>query len=81
VLGGAQDGPSALYALATDVLAGAGAPMSLRELGLREEDLDRVAEIAAASPYPNPRPVRADALRVLLASAYAGEPPVPDSTR
>jgi alcohol dehydrogenase class IV len=80
-LGGADDAPAALHALATDVLTAAGAPTSLRALGLREADLDCAAEIAAASPYPNPRPMRADALRTLLARAYAGEPPAPISTR
>ena len=70
-----EDVPAALHALATAVLTAAGAPTSLRELGLCESDLDRAAEIAAARPYPNPRPIRADALRALLERAYAGFPP------
>jgi maleylacetate reductase len=74
-LGGDDDVAAALYALARDVLTAADAPTSLRELGLRESDLDRAAEIAAASPYPNPRPVRADMLRALLERAYTGAPP------
>jgi len=67
---GVRDVPAVLHALATYVLTAAGAPTSLRALGLREADLDRVAETAAASPYPNPRPVRADELRAVLARAY-----------
>lgn len=86
-LDGARDGgarsaigvPRALHALLLDVAGPARAPTSLRELGLLEGDLDRVAELAAARPYPNPRPVRADALRELLARAYAGLAPADDA--
>ena len=80
-LGGEGDVPTALYALATDVLTAADAPTSLRELGLRESDLDRVAQIAAATPYPNPRSVRADTLHALLERAYTGAPPDPARLR
>jgi maleylacetate reductase len=72
---GDADVPRALYALLTAVADVARAPTSLRELGLRESDLDRATAIAAATPYANPRPVRADAIRVLLGRAWAGEPP------
>ncbi|WP_040610297.1 maleylacetate reductase [Oceaniovalibus guishaninsula] len=52
-----------------------GAPRSLRELGMKEADLDRTAAAAAANPYWNPRPVEQDAIRALLARAWAGDPP------
>ncbi|WP_374327074.1 maleylacetate reductase [Paracoccus pantotrophus] len=52
-----------------------GAPLALRDLGLKETDLDRAAEIATRNPYWNPRPVERDALRRLLAAAWAGEAP------
>jgi maleylacetate reductase len=68
--------PRALHALILDVVTAAGAPTSLRALGLSESDVGRAADLAAARPYPNPRPVRADALRTLLARAYEGSPPV-----
>jgi maleylacetate reductase len=71
----ARDVPRALHALLLDVAAASGAPTSLRELGLRDEDLDRAAELVAARPYPNPRPVRAEALRAPLRRAYDGAPP------
>jgi maleylacetate reductase len=52
-----------------------GSPMSLRELGFREDDLDRAAEIATTSPYPNPRPFDRDSLRALLGRAWNGDRP------
>ena len=52
-----------------------GAPTSLRALGLAEADLDRAAEIATASPYPNPRPFDWAAIRTLLGQAWRGERP------
>ncbi|MVA56774.1 maleylacetate reductase [Agrobacterium vitis] len=52
------------------------APMALKDLGLKESDLDRAADLAAQNPYWNPRPVERDAIRRLLQAAWAGEPPV-----
>ncbi|BCH56938.1 maleylacetate reductase [Agrobacterium vitis] len=52
------------------------APMALKDLGLKERDLDRAADLAAQNPYWNPRPVERDAIRRLLQAAWAGEPPV-----
>ena len=52
------------------------APTALKDLGLKESDLDRAADIAAKNPYWNPRPVERDAIRRLLQAAWAGEPPV-----
>lgn len=68
-------GPSpgqALHAFATAM----GAPISLRDIGMKEADLDLAASIAADSPYWNPRPVEKEALRSVLQAAWAGEPPV-----
>lgn len=52
-----------------------GAPMALRDLGLKEADLDRAADLATANPYWNPRPVTRDGVRHLLQAAWAGEQP------
>lgn len=52
-----------------------GAPTSLAELGMPAEGLDRAADLAAATPYPNPRPLERDALRALLQRAFDGTPP------
>jgi hypothetical protein len=40
-----------------------------------EDGLDRAADIAAATPYPNPRPLERAALRALLQRAFDGVPP------
>jgi maleylacetate reductase len=52
-----------------------GAPLSLRELGLGEADLDKAADLAARNPYWNPRPVERDAIRALLGRAWRGDRP------
>ncbi|KAG5636904.1 hypothetical protein H0H81_006439 [Sphagnurus paluster] len=52
-----------------------GAPYSLKELGLKEEDLGRAADIAAMSPYPNPAPLERDKLLKLLRDAWSGTRP------
>jgi alcohol dehydrogenase class IV len=48
-------------------------PTTLGELGLPRAALREVAERVAASPYPNPRPVTADAVEDLLLAAWRGE--------
>jgi maleylacetate reductase len=52
-----------------------GAPTSLRAIGMPAEGLDRAAELAAAAPYPNPRPLDRSLLRALLQRAFDGEAP------
>ncbi|KAG6879623.1 hypothetical protein C0992_000458 [Termitomyces sp. T32_za158] len=58
-----------------DLAKGLGAPYSLKELGMREEDLERAAEIAIKSPYPNPAPLEKSKLLKLLRDAWAGNRP------
>ena len=53
-----------------------GAPLALRDLGLRESDLDRAADLATTKPYPNPRPVTREDIRALLQAAWAGDTPI-----
>jgi alcohol dehydrogenase class IV len=62
-----------------DLSASLGAPTNLRDIGLREHDLDRVAEIAIQSPYANPAPITQAGIRRLLDDAYYGR--VPGSTQ
>jgi len=72
---GAADAPAALHALLAEVAASTGAPASLRALGLGPDDVRRAAELAAALPYSNPRPVTAESLGPYLARALDGRPP------
>lgn len=57
-------------------LAGAlDAPVSLRDLGMPENGIDRAADLAIANPYWNPRPLEREALRELIARAWSGAAP------
>jgi len=50
----------------------AGAPLSLRDIGMKERDLDRACDLVMLGQYPNPRPLEKTAIRKLLQSAYNG---------
>lgn len=52
-----------------------GAPLALKEIGLKQSDLARAADLAAAKPYWNPQPVRRDEILKLLEAAWAGDEP------
>jgi maleylacetate reductase len=71
--GGAPDPARELWQLAGRL----GAARSLAELGMAEEDIPRIAELATASPYANPRPVTREGVDALLRRAYLGDPPPP----
>lgn len=45
----------------------------LKELGMKEEDVDKAADIAISKPYWNPREIERDAIRELIRRAWAGE--------
>ena len=68
---GASDPAQGLYDLAVAV----GARTALRDLGMREADIDRVADLAIANPYWNPRPVTREGVRALLVDAFEGNRP------
>jgi maleylacetate reductase len=70
-VGKATEVPGALYDLALML----GAPVALRDIGLKESDLDQAAEIACAAPYPNPRPIERVAVGKLLEQAFHGVRP------
>lgn len=65
---------AALFDLAKDN----GAPVALKDIGMKASDLDKAADIAVSNPYWNPRPIgaeqRAD-IRALLQNAYEGRRP------
>jgi maleylacetate reductase len=52
-----------------------GLPLKLADIGMREEDIERAAELAVAAPYPNPRKVELEPVRRLLREAYEGRRP------
>ncbi len=60
-----------LYAMARDL----GAEMALGRLGMPTDGIERAVSLATQSPYPNPRPITADAIRPLIERAHAGLPP------
>ncbi|MFW7342019.1 maleylacetate reductase [Pollutimonas sp. H1-120] len=63
-----QPAAMALYDLAQEL----GAPLALRDIGMRAADIDRAADMAASKPYWNPRPVDRDGIRALLQAAFEG---------
>ena len=68
---GSKDAAGALYDLARDN----GAPLSLRNIGMSASDLAEAADIAAANPYWNPRPIVRDEILALLRHAWEGKRP------
>ena len=67
----AEDAAGGLF----DLAAALGAKLRLAEIGLREEDLDRAADLAAENPYPNPTPITREGIRALLDDAFHGRRP------
>jgi maleylacetate reductase len=70
-LGGVPDPAKTLWELAGRL----GAPRSLADLGMKEEDIAHIAELAVANPYANPRPVTRDGIESLLRAAWTGTTP------
>ena len=71
---GTPDAATGLYDLAQRL----GAPLALSAIGMKEADLERAVTLAAARPYPNPRPLEEKALRRLLENAFVGRRPEPE---
>ena len=51
-----------------------GAPASLRELGLTEENVETAVDLATRNPYANPREITPEGIRRLLTAALNGGP-------
>jgi maleylacetate reductase len=64
-----------------DLVAAIGAKNKLSEIGMKESDLDKAADIAASNPYYNPRQVTRDGIRNLLDDAFFGRRPSIDSIK
>lgn len=46
---------------------------ALKDFGMKEEDVDKAAQIATVKPYPNPAKVEYEKLRETIRRAWAGE--------
>ena len=68
---GGIDPGSALWDFAKSL----NAPMALKDLGVIESDLDRIADLATTNPYWNPREITRDGIRALLGRAWKGTAP------
>jgi alcohol dehydrogenase class IV len=58
-----------------DICQKVGAPTSLREIGMPEEGLEEVSNLALAHGYLNPRPIDHEGVRALVDDAWYGRPP------
>ena len=70
IFGGSNPGAT-LHAFARKL----GAPMALRDLGFKEADIERAADLAISRPYCNPQPVTKEDIVTLLSAAWRGDPP------
>jgi alcohol dehydrogenase class IV len=68
---GAADAAQGLYELARRL----NAKLALRDIGMPEAGIDKAADLAVTNAYWNPRPLERDAIRDLIARAWAGESP------
>jgi len=68
---GAADAPGGLYDLELKL----GLKMKLADLGMREADLERAAQLATQAPYPNPAAIEYAQVLQLLRNAFAGRRP------
>ena len=53
-----------------------GVPVALKDIGMPADGLDRAADLAVQTPYPNPRPLERSAIRELLQHAFDGARPL-----
>lgn len=70
IFGGSNAG-HVLHDFARDL----GAPLALRDLGMKQEDLGRAADLATQKPYWNPQPVTRGEILKLLEAAWEGKAP------
>ena len=70
---GVSDAATGLFELAGKL----GAPTALKDIGVKEADLDEAAAVAVENPVKNPEPVTRERIRALLENAWHGHPPAP----
>ena len=71
VIAAALNGVSAAQAM-FDLAQNNGAPTALKDIGMRESDLDKACDLALQNQYANPRPLERTAIRQLLQDAFDG---------
>ena len=71
VMAAALNGVSAAQAV-FDLAQNNGAPTALKDIGMRESDLDKACDLALQNQYANPRPLERTAIRQLLQDAFDG---------
>ena len=69
---GVADTAQGLYELAKRL----NAKLALRDFGMPKAGIEKAADLAVTNSYWNPRPLDRDAIRDLIARAWAGEPPL-----
>jgi len=67
----ADDAAGALF----DLVEAIGASTALSDLGFKEEDVEKAADIATTNPYYNPRPADYAGVKQLLDDAFRGKRP------
>ena len=70
---GVSNAASGLFDLAEKL----GAPTALKDIGVKETNLDEVAAVTVEKPINNPEPVTRERVRALLENAWYGNPPTP----
>jgi alcohol dehydrogenase class IV len=73
---GVEDAARGLF----DLSGRLGVARALKDLGMPEDGIERAADLAVENPYWNPRPIDREAIRGLVARAWAGEPPAEDAS-
>jgi alcohol dehydrogenase class IV len=64
-----EDAPTGILNLARSIPA----PRSLKEIGMKAEDLDQAADLAIEKQYANPRKIDRASIMLLLNAAYYGD--------
>ena len=70
---GVNDAATGLFELARKL----GAPIALKDIGIKQTDLDEAAAVTVEKPINNPEPVTRARVRALLENAWHGHPPMP----
>ena len=68
---GVEDAARGLY----DLNVTLGLPTGLKDLGLKESDIEKAVDVVAAAKITHPRPVSKSDLLDVIGQAYAGAPP------